>query len=87
MTGKRKDLLNMLCDLSDLSALVSGSENIENFSSVPWFWFPGTWEHRCAPSTCTTKRPTNWFSKPLSDLIRNRWAGCAWAPVRDWSER
>jgi phosphotransferase system enzyme I (PtsP) len=31
MTGKRKDLLNMLCDLSDLSALVSGSENIENF--------------------------------------------------------
>ncbi len=31
MTGKRKDLLNMLCDLSDLSALVTGSENIENF--------------------------------------------------------
>ena len=31
MTGKRQDLLNMLCDLSDLSALVTGSENIENF--------------------------------------------------------
>jgi len=31
MTGNRKDLLNMLCDLSDLSALVTGSENIENF--------------------------------------------------------
>jgi phosphotransferase system enzyme I (PtsP) len=31
MTGKREDLLNMLCDLSDLSALVTGSENIENF--------------------------------------------------------
>lgn len=29
--GKRQDLLNMLCDLSDLSALVTGSENIENF--------------------------------------------------------
>ena len=31
MTPKRQDLLNMLCDLSDLSALVTGSENIENF--------------------------------------------------------
>ncbi|BBO90002.1 phosphoenolpyruvate--protein phosphotransferase [Desulfosarcina ovata] len=31
MTAKRQDLLNMLCDLSDLSALVTGSENIENF--------------------------------------------------------
>ncbi|WP_319522588.1 phosphoenolpyruvate--protein phosphotransferase [uncultured Desulfosarcina sp.] len=31
MTGNRQDLLNMLCDLSDLSALVTGSENIENF--------------------------------------------------------
>jgi phosphotransferase system enzyme I (PtsP) len=31
MTRKRQDLLNMLCDLSDLSALVTGSENIENF--------------------------------------------------------
>jgi phosphotransferase system enzyme I (PtsP) len=31
MTGKREDLLNMLCDLSDLSALVTGSQNIENF--------------------------------------------------------
>ena len=31
MTGKREDLLNMLCDLSDLSELVTGSENIENF--------------------------------------------------------
>ena len=31
MAGKRDDLLNMLCDLSDLSALVTGSENIENF--------------------------------------------------------
>ena len=31
MSGKRQDLLNMLCDLSDLSALVTGSENIENF--------------------------------------------------------
>jgi phosphotransferase system enzyme I (PtsP) len=31
MNGKRQDLLNMLCDLSDLSALVTGSENIENF--------------------------------------------------------
>ncbi len=31
MTGKREELLNMLCDLSDLSALVTGSENIENF--------------------------------------------------------
>ncbi len=31
MTGKRQDLLNMLCDLSDLSTLVTGSENIENF--------------------------------------------------------
>ena len=31
MNAKRQDLLNMLCDLSDLSALVSGSENIENF--------------------------------------------------------
>lgn len=31
MTVKRQDLLNMLCDLSDLSALVTGSENIENF--------------------------------------------------------
>jgi phosphotransferase system, enzyme I, PtsP len=31
MTGKRQDLLNMLCDLSDLSALVTGSDNIENF--------------------------------------------------------
>ncbi len=31
MSGKREDLLNMLCDLSDLSALVTGSENIENF--------------------------------------------------------
>jgi phosphotransferase system, enzyme I, PtsP len=31
MNKKRKDLLNMLCDLSDLSALVTGSENIENF--------------------------------------------------------
>lgn len=30
MAGKREDLLNMLCDLSDLSALVSGSESIEN---------------------------------------------------------
>ncbi|WP_372682080.1 phosphoenolpyruvate--protein phosphotransferase [Desulfosarcina sp.] len=29
--GKRQHLLNMLCDLSDLSALVTGSENIENF--------------------------------------------------------
>ncbi len=31
MSGKRQDLLNMLCDLSDLSALVTGSVNIENF--------------------------------------------------------
>jgi len=31
MTGKRRDLLNMLCDLSDLSALVTGSENSEHF--------------------------------------------------------
>jgi len=31
MSGKRQDLLNMLCDLSDLSALVTGSANIENF--------------------------------------------------------
>jgi phosphotransferase system enzyme I (PtsP) len=31
MNNKRQDLLNMLCDLSDLSALVTGSENIENF--------------------------------------------------------
>ena len=31
MNKTRKDLLNMLCDLSDLSALVTGSENIENF--------------------------------------------------------
>ncbi len=31
MNKKRQDLLNMLCDLSDLSALVTGSENIENF--------------------------------------------------------
>ena len=31
MTPKRQNLLNMLCDLSDLSALVTGSENIENF--------------------------------------------------------
>jgi len=31
MPAKRQDLLNMLCDLSDLSALVTGSENIENF--------------------------------------------------------
>ena len=31
MTAKRQDLLNMLCDLSDLSTLVAGSENIENF--------------------------------------------------------
>jgi len=31
MTDNRQDLLNMLCDLSDLSALVTGSENIENF--------------------------------------------------------
>ncbi len=31
MTAKRQDLLNMLCDLSDLSTLVTGSENIENF--------------------------------------------------------
>lgn len=31
MTNKRQNLLNMLCDLSDLSALVTGSENIENF--------------------------------------------------------
>jgi len=31
MTGNRQDLLNMLCDLSDLSALVTGSHNIENF--------------------------------------------------------
>jgi phosphotransferase system enzyme I (PtsP) len=31
MAAKRQDLLNMLCDLSDLSALVTGSSNIENF--------------------------------------------------------
>ncbi len=31
MPAKRQDLLNMLCDLSDLSALVTGSTNIENF--------------------------------------------------------
>ena len=31
MNSKRQDLLNMLCDLSDLSALVTGSDNIENF--------------------------------------------------------
>ena len=31
MTAKRQDLLNMLYDLSELSALVTGSENIENF--------------------------------------------------------
>jgi phosphotransferase system enzyme I (PtsP) len=31
MPPKRQDLLNLLCDLSDLSALVAGSENIENF--------------------------------------------------------
>ena len=31
MNARRQDLLNMLCDLSDLSALVTGSENIENF--------------------------------------------------------
>jgi hypothetical protein len=43
MTGKRKDLLNMLCDLSDLSALVTGSENIENFlqRTVAGFRAPG----------------------------------------------
>jgi phosphotransferase system enzyme I (PtsP) len=31
MTDKRHNLLNMLCDLGDLSALVSGSQTIENF--------------------------------------------------------
>ena len=31
MNANRQNLLNMLCDLSDLSALVSGSDNIENF--------------------------------------------------------
>ncbi len=31
ISGKRQGLLNMLCDLSDLSALVTGSTNIENF--------------------------------------------------------
>jgi phosphotransferase system enzyme I (PtsP) len=31
MPAKRQDLLNLLCDLSDLSALVTGSTNIENF--------------------------------------------------------
>jgi phosphotransferase system, enzyme I, PtsP len=31
MAGKRENLLNMLCDLSDLSALVTDSENLENF--------------------------------------------------------
>jgi phosphotransferase system enzyme I (PtsP) len=31
MTGQRRDLMNMLCDLSDLSALVTGSQSIENF--------------------------------------------------------
>ena len=31
MNKKRQDLLNMLCDLSDLSDLVTGSQNIENF--------------------------------------------------------
>ncbi len=31
MHEKRQDLLNMLCDLSDLSSLITDSENIENF--------------------------------------------------------
>ncbi len=31
MNKKRQDLMNMLCDLGDLSALITGSENIENF--------------------------------------------------------
>ena len=31
MTQKREDLLNMLCDLSDLSALIAGSDTIEAF--------------------------------------------------------
>ena len=31
MVTNRKNLLNMLCDVGDLSTLVTGSENIENF--------------------------------------------------------
>ena len=64
MSDNRQDLLNMLCDLSDLSALVTGSENIENILQRTVALVSGHLRTPVCSIYFTMRRPTNWCSRP-----------------------
>jgi phosphotransferase system enzyme I (PtsP) len=67
--------------------LVSGSENIENFFQRTVVLVSGHLGTPVCSIYLYDETADELVLKATVGLIRKRWAGCAWAPARDWWAR